>query len=145
MAYSTYSFGDVSCTISHPNFGQFVANGTGTGSITTVMANDRTAHDTAADGTVMVSKIKTRNGTLTISAQQTSELNRWLTRLFNYLDTAPSSQWAGITITIRAPNMREMITATGVSFQKLPDRPYQQQGQQISWNLMAADVQYSTL
>ncbi|SFE43482.1 Protein of unknown function [Paenibacillus algorifonticola] len=145
MAYSTYSFEDISCTISHPQFGQFVANGTGIGSISTVMTTDRSAHDLAADGVVMVSRIKARNGTHAISAQQTSELNRWLLRLFNFLDSQSTAQWARITITMRAPQMGEMITSTGVSFQKLPDRPYQQQGQQVNWTLMAANISQQTI
>jgi hypothetical protein len=145
MAYSTYSFEDVNVTFSHPQFGQFVANGAGIGSISTVMTNDRSAQDVAADGTVMVSKIIARNGTHALSVQQTSELNRWLTRLYNFLDVSATVQWARITVMIEAKNMGEKITSTGVSFQKLPDRPYQQQGQQITWNLMAANIQYQTI
>lgn len=139
--YTTYSFADVIMTISHPAIGQYVATGAGLGSITTTMTTDRTAHDISADGSVMVSKIKGRNGTHAISVQQTSDLNKWLLKLYNYLETAPTNQWAGITIVIRSPQMQDLITSTGVSFQKLPDRPYQTQGQQVTWNLMAADIQ----
>jgi hypothetical protein len=136
-----YSFSDVSMTISHPAVGQYVANGEGLGNINTTMATDRTAHDTAADGTVMISKIKGRSGSHSIAVQQTSALNAWLLKLYNYLETAPSNQWANTMIILRAPSMQDLITSTGVSFQKLPDKPYQAQGQQITWNLMAADIQ----
>ncbi|MFC3768362.1 phage protein [Paenibacillus sp. GCM10012303] len=139
--FTTYSFGDVITTISHPAVGQYVASGEGLGNITTAMAGDKTTHDTSADGSVMVSKIKGRNGTISVSVQQTSGLNKYLLKLYNYLDTAPASQWAGITILQRAPNMGESITSTGVSFQKLPDKPYQAQGQQVTWMFMAADIQ----
>ncbi|UUZ85666.1 DUF3277 family protein [Paenibacillus sp. P26] len=118
MAYNTYSFGDTSTTILHPSYGQFVANGYGLGSITVSMTNDRSVHDLSADGTVMVSKIKASNGTFTIQAQQTSSLHQWLLGLYNYLDQAPSDQWASITIQIRSNTMRELITGVGVSFQK---------------------------
>ncbi|WP_163855820.1 phage protein [Paenibacillus elgii] len=141
MPHSTYSFSDVTMVISHPAVGQFVATGAGLGSITTIMTTDRTTHDISADGSVMVSKIKARNGSHSISVQQTSELNRWLLKLYNYLETAATNQWAGITIVIRSPQMQELITSTGVSFQKLPDKPFQNQGQQVTWNLMAADIQ----
>lgn len=139
--YSLYSFSDVSMTISHPAVGQFVASGAGIGSISTSMTQERTTHDISADGSVMISKIKGRNGTHAIAVQQTSELNRWLLRMYNYLETAPTAEWAQITIIQRSPTMQDLITSTGVSFQKLPDKPYQAQGQQISWTLMAADIQ----
>lgn len=141
MSYSTYSFSDVTMTISHPSIGQYVASGVGLGSITTTMAADRTSHDVSADGSIMVSKIKNRSGSHVISVQQTSDLNKWLLKLYNYLETAPTSEWAGINVVLRSPTMQDLITSTGVAFQKLPDRPYQQQGQQINWNLMSADIQ----
>lgn len=141
MATSTYSFEDVTMTISHPAIGQYVATGAGIGSISTTMATERTTHETAADGSVMVSKIKGRSGSHAVAVQQTSYLNRWLVKLYNYLETASADQWAEIAIVIRSPILQDLITSTGVSFQKLPDRPYQAQGQQVTWQLMAADIQ----
>jgi hypothetical protein len=143
VAYTTYSFEDVSVTISHPSFGQYVANGQGLGSISTVMAADRTTHDVSADGSVMVSKIKNRSGSHAIAIQQTSDLHRWLLKLFNYLETAPASEWASVVVVIRSPLMQDSSTSTGVSFQKIADKPYQTQGQQVTWTLMAADIQQS--
>lgn len=140
MPTTTYSFGDVSMVIAHPSVGQYVATGAGLGSIATTMTTDRSTHDVASDGSVMVSKIKGRNGSHTIAVQQTSDLNKWLLKLYNYLEQAPTSEWTGISVTVRAPSMQDLIRSTGVSFQKLPDRPYQAQGQQISWVLLAADV-----
>ena len=139
--YTTYSFADVTVTFAHPAIGQYVANGQGIGSITTTMTTERTSHEVAADGSVMISKIKGRNGSHAIAVQQTSDLNKWLLKLYNYLETAPTDQWAGIAIVVRSPQMHDLITSTGVSFQKLPDRPYQAQGQQITWQLMSADIQ----
>lgn len=141
MSYKTYSFSDVSAVIAHPGFGQFIATGEGLGSITSEMTTERTIHDLAADGSVMVSKVKGRNGTVSLAIQQTSTLHQWLTRLYNYLETASTSQWAGISIIIRTPAMSELETCTGVSFGKQPSNPRQAQGQNITWALMAADVQ----
>jgi hypothetical protein len=141
MGFSLYSFTDISAVISHPALGQFSMEGAGIGSITVAMANDRSAHDLAADGEVMISKIRAGNGVITLSAQQASPLHRWLQRLSNYLDGAPTDEWAEIIINIRAPKMAESTIATGVSFQKTPDKPYQQQGQQVAWPLMAANIQ----
>lgn len=145
MPTSVYSFSDITMTISHPAVGQYVASGVGLGSITTSMTTDRSTHDISADGSVMVSKIKGRNGSHAISVQQTSDLNKWLLKLYNYLEFAPTFQWARATIVIRSPSMGDLILSTGVSFQKLPDKPYQAQGQQVTWSLMAADIQQEVI
>lgn len=136
-----YSFEDVSVVFSHPNVGQFIASGEGLGSITTDMTTDRTTHEVAADGTVMVSKIKARNGTVSVVTQQTSSLHQWLVKFYNYLETADSSEWARGKIIIRTPAMKELETCTGVSPTKLPSNPRQAQGQNLTWSLMAADIQ----
>ena len=141
MSYTTYSFDDVSMVISHPSFGQFIASGTGVGSISVEMLTERSAHDIAADGSVMVSKIKGRNGNVSVAAQQTSGLHKWLLKLYNYLEAAGAGRWAEIAIIVRAPMMKDLIVCTGVSFNKLPTRPYQATGQMITWSLMAADIQ----
>ena len=138
---TTYSFSDVSVIIAHPSVGQYVANGVGIGTINVSMTTDRTAHDVAADGSVMVTKIRGRNGAVTIAVQQTSELNKWLLKWYNYLEAAATSKWAETTITIKSPVMKDLISATGVSPQKLADKPYQAQGQNVNWTLMAADIQ----
>ncbi|NOU95591.1 DUF3277 family protein [Paenibacillus sp. LMG 31456] len=145
MSTSIYSFGDVTLTLSHPSLGQYVAGGEGLGSISTSMATDRTTHDVSADGSVMVSKIKGRNGSHAIAIQQTSPLNQWLLKAYNYLENAPANEWAKLSIVQRAPSMHDLITSTGVSFQKLPDKPYQAQGQQVTWNFMAADIQQDVI
>jgi Protein of unknown function (DUF3277). len=140
MEVTTYSFEDVNIEVKHSGKGSYATNGEGVGTITVSLANDRTAHDIAADGSTMVSKLRTHNGTITISVQQTSSFNRWLTGLFNYLDGASAAVWADATITIRCPIMGEQISAVGVSPQKQPDTTYQAQGGQISWVMMAADI-----
>lgn len=141
MSYNTYSFADVSTVVSHPSFGQFIATGEGIGSITTEMTTDRTIHDVASDGTVMVTKVKGRNGTVSIAVQQTSSFHQWLLRLYNYLEASATNQWAGVTVIVRTPGMRELETCTGVSFGKLPSNPRQAEGQKLTWSLMAADIQ----
>lgn len=145
MSYNTYSFETVNCILAHPSVGVKATQGEGLGSISIVMTNDRTAHDLAADGTVMVSKMPGRNGTVTITAQQTSDLHKWLVKWYNYLEAAAASEWAASSITIRSQVQGELTTCTGVSPQKLADRPYQAQGQTVTWNLMAADIQQENI
>jgi len=140
MSTTTYSFGDVALVISHPAVGQYVAHGVGLGTITITMSTERTAHDVSADGSIMVSKIEGNNGSMAIQIQQTSEFNKWLLNLYNYLLTAPSSEWAQISSTVRSPNMGDLVIASDVSFQQRAELSYQAQGQQRTWNMMAADI-----
>lgn len=141
MSYKTYSFADVSVVAFHPSFGQFIATGEGLGSITTEMSAERTIHDMAADGAVMITKVKARNGTISIAIQQTSSFHQWLQKLYNYLEAASTDQWAGITLIIRTLGMNELETCTGVSFGKQPSNPKQAEGQKLTWPLLAADIQ----
>ena len=141
MATTTYSFEDVTVTISHPAVGQYVASGQGIGNISVTMANDRTTHDVSADGSVMVSKVRARNGQIALTIQQTSALHAWLTKWFNYLEASGADAWADRILTLRAPKMKQIKTAIGVTPQKQSDVPYAAQGQSVSWNLMAADIQ----
>lgn len=141
MSTTTYSFADTTLVISHPALGQYIANGAGLGSIAVTMTTDRTAHDVSADGSVMVSKIEGNNGTIALQIQQTSGFNKWLLNAYNYLITSPAAQWAQLSITLRSLSMGDLINANGVSFRIKPERQYQAQGQQITWQLMAADIQ----
>ena len=141
----TYSFSDITLVVSHPSFGQYTAMGEGLGTIDISMANDNSQHDVSADGRVVTTKIKAGNGNVALTMQQTSSFNKWLTKLFNYLKTAKSSEWARTTITVRAPQLNETTVCTGVSFQKPGDKSYQAQSQMKIWNLMAEDIQHNTV
>ena len=138
--HSTYSFTDTMVTVKHPKFGQISLKGEGLGNITVTMTTDRTAHDVAADGHIMVSKIAGNNGTLAMNVQQTSDAGKRLIRLFNYLMTAPSSEWARTVVTIKNDVNGDNITATGVAPQKQADKQFQAAGQQITWNMLAANI-----
>ena len=138
--YNTYSFEDVTCSFEHPGVGAASSTGAGIGNISIAMANDKTTHDVAADGVVMISKIAGKNGTVAVTVQQTSQLQKYFMKWYNYVDTAPASEWAGMTITIKSKNLGDSTVCVGVSPQKLADRPYQAQGQQVTWNLMCAEI-----
>ncbi|GLG02177.1 hypothetical protein Alches_22180 [Alicyclobacillus hesperidum subsp. aegles] len=139
-ATTTFSFADVIFIISHPSLGRYSAQGTGIGSITVTMSTDRTAHDVAADGSIMISKIEGNNGTIALQIQQTSGFNAWLVNAYDYLVSADPSEWAQMAVTIRSVSSGNLINATGVSFQNRAELPLQSQGQQRTWNLMAASI-----
>lgn len=141
MKHSTYSFTDVNMAISHPDYGSFSVQGEGIGDITISKQTDRTVHDVAADGSIMVSKIAGNNGTVTVNAQQTSPLHTWLQGLFNYVWSQPTDKWAQISITLTAPKMGRTIQCTGGAFVKEPDAPFQSQGQRVPWGILCTDIQ----
>lgn len=142
---SVYSFTDCSLVLRHPSLGVLTLAGTGLGSVAINMRADRTTMDTAADGRVMISKIKDRSATATIQVQQDSEVNQTLLKWYNYLESAPTIEWAQITGTLTSPQTFEQIVMKDVAFQKLPDRSYGAQGQQNSYSLMIADCQQNAV
>lgn len=141
--FTTYSFEDVTGSFNHPSVGAASTTGAGIGSFGISMAGEKTAHDKAADGSVMISKLAGKNGSVSITVQQTSELNKYLLKWYNYIDNAATSEFALMNLTIKSNNLGDTTVCTGVSPQKLADRPYQAQGQHVTWNLMAAEITMS--
>lgn len=138
--YTTYSFGDVVAVLNFAGIIPLTITGQGAGSIDTTMTTEKTAHDVAADGSVMISKILGNNGSIALNIQQSSAAHKVLLLWYNYLLSADSSQWANNQIVIRNNVLGETIIAEFVSPQKMPDKPYQAQGQHVTWNLMAANI-----
>lgn len=140
MENTTYSFIDTVGSISHPSIGAYILDGTGIGSLTISKATDRTAHDIAADGSVMISKVAGNNGTITIEIQQTTALHRWLMSAFSQVWGLETSEWAGFSIVVRNAATQTSHYCKGVSFQKEADTPYQSQGQRVTWTFMCAEI-----
>lgn len=140
METTVYSFADVSLVLSHPNVGKYTFTGKGVGSVTVSRSNDMTQHDVAADGSVMISKIITENGTMAIAIQQTSAGHKFLKKWYDYLKVAPTSEFAKSSAILKNPSAGETISMSGVTPQKRADSAFQQAGQQVTWNLMAAKI-----
>ena len=141
---STYSFLDLSGAVSHPNLGAYTFTGEGVGEITVSMDIDKTVHSVGADGSVMVSKIAGDPGTITVHVQQTSDLHKWLLAGYNSILLGDTSMWAAMAILLRNTSDGTSHIASGVSFQKVPDKSYQAQGQMVAWVLKAANLQSLT-
>jgi len=118
----------------------YIFTGKGVGSITISKSTERTVHDIAADGSVMVSKVPGNNGTVIIEVQQSSPLNEWLYAWFQKLWNSPTSKWASTTILIRNGHLRRTHVCVGVSPSKESNSTYQAQGIRVTWNLMCADI-----
>lgn len=142
---TTYSFKDLvgvldSDLLSAPY--QIAGGNIGVGRITIRMVTQRTEHDTAADGVVMPSYVPGASAEVTIEMQQTSDLHHELLSLYNLITTAADggdvSEWAGISLSLRTILDGSGHYLSGVSFQKIPDKPYEAKGQNVTWTLMAA-------
>lgn len=142
MRHSTYSFLDLAGAIAHPFFpaGVFQFTGEGVGSISVAMTTDRSLHDVAADGSIMISKVAGNNGTIAIECQQTSAVHKYLLSLFNYLWQANTSEWAMTAIALRNISDGTSHICTGVSFGRKGEKVYKEQGQRVTWTLLAADI-----
>lgn len=138
----TYSFSDVFVTIAPKGYAARTISGEGLGEISVEYEASNTMMDRAADGSIMTSKINADNGTIHLNIMQTSSHNKYFKALYNYLKAGPTEIWAGATITISKTSGLDLILANGVAFDKRANTPFQAQGQQISWNFMAGNIQY---
>ena len=143
----TYSFKDLVGVLSNPVFGttiQLTGGNVGLGQVTITMATERTTQDLAADGTVMPSYVAGDNGTVDLEVQQTSPLHHALLDLYNLAKSAADNDdlagWAATTISFRTILDGSTHLLSGVSFGKIPDKPYQASGQKIRWALMACNI-----
>jgi hypothetical protein len=144
---TTYSFKDLVGVLTSPLLGaplQLVGGNIGNGEISIRMTTNRTEHETGTDGTVMPSYVAGDAGEITIQLQQTSRLHHALVSLFNQAITASNigdiSNWASMQISLRTIYDGSGHDLYGVSFQKIPDKPYAARGQNVTWTLMAANV-----
>ena len=116
----------------------------GLGGITIRMTTSRTVHDVAADGTVMPSYVAGANGEVDIEVQETSILHKALLTLYNALvlqaDLDDILGWAATSISFALLIDGSTHVLTGVSFDKIPDKPYQAAGQKMTWKLLAANI-----
>lgn len=144
---TTYSFKDLVGVLDNPLLDsplQIVGGNIGNGSISIRMLTQRTEHEVGTDGVVMPSYVAGANGEVTIEVQQTSALHHALLALYNQLATAADggdiSNWVGSTLTFRTILDGSSHTLSGLSFQKITDKPYAARGQNVTWTLMAANV-----
>ena len=143
----TYSFRDLVGVLTNPLLPApfTIAGGNiGIGQIVIRMLTQRTEHDVAADGVVMPSYIPGANAEISIEMQQTSLLHHLLLDLYNILVTASDggdvSNWASTILNLRTILDGSGHLLSGVSFQKITDKPYAARGQKVTWVLMAADA-----
>ena len=143
----TYSFKDLVGVLTNAVFVTSIplsGGNVGLGQVTITMTTERTVHDVAADGTVMVSYQAGDNGMVDLEMQQTSPVHHQLLGLYNLCVQQANADnllgWAATVISIRTLLDGSTHVLSGVSFAKIPDKPYQAAGQKVKWSLMAANV-----
>jgi hypothetical protein len=147
MVGTTYSFKSLVGVLKNSIVGVVIpltGGNIGLGGITIRMTTSRTVHDVAADGTVMPSYVAGANGEVDIEVQETSILHKALLTLYNALvlqaDLDDILGWAATSISFALLIDGSVHTLTGVSFDKIPDKPYQAAGQKMTWKLLAANI-----
>jgi len=71
MAYNIYSLPDTKSVLTHPDIGTANLHLCGMGKIIISAAADLSSHTTTADGYIVVNKLKTTNGTITLEVPRT--------------------------------------------------------------------------
>lgn len=145
-SYTVYSFLDSVLTLMHPQLSPFIASGNvGFHQAVVSMAVDRTQHDVAADGLVMVSIVAGNPGTITIECQQTSPLHKYLLGWLNLVTAAMLNNnvqnAAAMVVFLRNTTTNFQHIAIGVSPSKFADTTYTAQGQHVTWTLHCADIE----
>lgn len=145
MAASTYAYKSIVGAFTDPDVGTYpFAGQEGVKHLTVGNATDRTAHDTAADGTVMVSYVSGASGYIEIECQQNSSLHQflinWANTKFTESENGGAALFAAAAVKIQDLLSGASHTATGVSPLKIPDKPYGPSGASVSWRLMCANI-----
>ena len=141
MSFAVYSLADTHTVLSHPQVGKGNLHRDGVGKIVVSRSGDLSSHTTTADGYVVVNRLKSVNGTITIEVPQNSQADEYLRRWTSYLLNAESSaDFAASTLTIRDTAGGLTITADGVTPQKIPDRAWDRTATNLTYTLLAAVI-----
>jgi hypothetical protein len=142
---STYAFKNVIGSFTDPDVGTYTFQGQqGVKQLTVYNATDRTVHDTAADGTIMISYVSGASGALEIETQQQSSLHEFLVNWANIkytnAENANATNFAAAAVKVQDLLSGAIHTLTGVSPMKIPDKGYGASGAMVTWRLMAGLV-----
>ena len=132
MACNVYSLPDCRTVLYHPDVGTASLHQCGHGKISV---------SAAADGYVVVNKLKNTSGTITLEIPQNSLGNWFLRRWARWQKNSqdPSRMALG-TLTIQDAAGGFCIVCTGVTLQKVPDRAFDRTGTNLTYTLLAATI-----
>jgi hypothetical protein len=140
LDHTVYSFLDLSGVIYHPLVGNYSFIGQGVGQIRIELDNDMTFHEFNVDGSVIIGRIPLYSGKVTIDCQQSSNIHKWLMSAYQTIKMAESKEWARMSCLIRRVSDGYEDRITGMSFETIPPKVYQAEGQMVSWVLLAGHI-----
>ncbi len=140
MKTTVYSLADVRAVLYHQNVGQCVLSSQGLGKISVSFAGDLSSHTATADGYVVVNRLRSSHGTVTLEVPQNSSADEFLRKWARYLKSAETYLFALSALNIVDAAGNYSICCEGVTPQKIPDRAYDQTSGNVSWVLLAARI-----
>ena len=141
MAYNVYSLPDCKSVLYHPDVGTLNLHQGGMGRIVVSSAGDLTSHTTTADGFIIVNKLKTTNGTVSIEVPQNSISDDFLRKWARWAKSSNSPNRIALgTLTIYDAVNGTTVVCTGVSLQKVPDRTFDRTATSLTYILLATTI-----
>ena len=141
MAYNVYSLPDCKVVLAHPDVGTANLHQCGMGRVVVASAGDLSSHTNTADGYVVVNRLNTTNGTITIDVPQNSVGDGFLRRWAKWAkSTASPNRIALGTLTIQDTVAGFTVVCTGVSLQKVPDRTFDRTATNLTYVLLATTI-----
>ena len=137
---TVYSLADVKVVMYHQDVGQCVLSSEGMGKISVSLSGDLSSHTATADGYVVVNRLKSSHGMITIEVPQNSSADEFLRTWARYLTHAKSYLFALSALNIVDSAGGFTIYCEGVTPQKIPDRAYDAASGMVSWVLLAAVI-----
>ncbi len=139
--YTVYSLADVKVVMYHPAVGQSILSSEGLGKIGISYSGDMSSHTATADGYVVVNRLRTSNGVVTLEVPQNSSADEFLRKWSKYLkNVGQTYQFARTALNIVDNAGNFTIYCEGVTPQKSPDRTYDQASSNLTWTLLAASI-----
>ena len=137
---NVYSLADTKVVLSHPKVGTANLHLCGTGKVVITASGDLSSHTTTADGYVVVNKLKSVNGMVTVEVPQNSIGDTFLRKWIRYLRNCAASQYLNTTLTITDAAGGFTILCTQVTPQKVPDRSYDRSSTNVTYTFLAAEI-----
>ena len=137
---TVYSLADVRAVMYHQDVGQCVLSAQGMGKISVTSSGDLSSHTATADGYVVVNRLRSSHGMITIEVPQNSSADEFLRKWARYLKHAESYLFALSALNIVDAAGGFTIYCEGVTPQKIPDRAYDAASGMVSWVLLAATI-----
>ncbi len=94
MKTTVYSLADVRTVMYHQDVGQCVLSSQGVGKISVTHAGDLSSHTATADGYVVVNRLRSSHGVITLEVPQNSSADEFLRKWAKYLRNAETWQFA---------------------------------------------------